>query len=237
MANSVLVLEKLNRIYGEGEAQNHVLKDISFSLQQGEFTALIGQSGSGKSTLLNLIGLLEQPSSGELYLTGQQISQLHEQERTRLRNHALGFVFQFHHLLSAFTAIENVMMPMKIRGIADKQLKARAQELLAKVGLEKYAHRYPTQLSGGQQQRVAIVRALMAQPALVLADEPTGNLDSQTADSIFTLLRQINQEDGTAFLIVTHDVNLANRCDRQLVLKDGELMSDKTCPKSPFVKP
>ncbi|HNG46183.1 MAG TPA: ABC transporter ATP-binding protein, partial [Agitococcus sp.] len=223
MANSVLVLEKLNRIYGEGEAQNHVLKDISFSLKQGEFTALIGQSGSGKSTLLNLIGLLEQPSSGELYLTGQQISQLHEQERTRLRNHALGFVFQFHHLLSAFTAIENVMMPMKIRGIADKQLKARAQELLAKVGLEKYAHRYPTQLSGGQQQRVAIVRALMAQPALVLADEPTGNLDSQTADSIFSLLRQINQEDGTAFLIVTHDVNLANRCDRQLVLKDGVL--------------
>ncbi|HNL80341.1 MAG TPA: ABC transporter ATP-binding protein [Agitococcus sp.] len=226
MANSVLVLEKLNRIYGEGEAQNHVLKDISFSLQQGEFTALIGQSGSGKSTLLNLIGLLEQPSSGELYLTGQQISQLHEQERTRLRNHALGFVFQFHHLLSAFTAIENVMMPMKIRGIADKQLKARAQELLAKVGLEKYAHRYPTQLSGGQQQRVAIVRALMAQPALVLADEPTGNLDSQTADSIFSLLRQINQEDGTAFLIVTHDVNLANRCDRQLVLKDGVLECD-----------
>ncbi|HNB19029.1 MAG TPA: ABC transporter ATP-binding protein [Agitococcus sp.] len=226
MANSVLVLEKLNRIYGEGEAQNHVLKDISFSLQQGEFTALIGQSGSGKSTLLNLIGLLEQPSSGEIYLTGQQISQLHEQERTRLRNHALGFVFQFHHLLSAFTAIENVMMPMKIRGIADKQLKARAQELLAKVGLEKYAHRYPTQLSGGQQQRVAIVRALMAQPALVLADEPTGNLDSQTADSIFSLLRQINQEDGTAFLIVTHDVNLANRCDRQLVLKDGVLECD-----------
>ncbi|HMU87489.1 MAG TPA: ABC transporter ATP-binding protein [Agitococcus sp.] len=226
MANSVLVLEKLNRIYGEGEAQNHVLKDISFSLKQGEFTALIGQSGSGKSTLLNLIGLLEQPSSGELYLTGQQISQLHEQERTRLRNHALGFVFQFHHLLSAFTAIENVMMPMKIRGIADKQLKARAQELLAKVGLEKYAHRYPTQLSGGQQQRVAIVRALMAQPALVLADEPTGNLDSQTADSIFSLLRQINQEDGTAFLIVTHDVNLANRCDRQLVLKDGVLECD-----------
>lgn len=227
MANSVLVLEKLNRIYGEGEAQNHVLKDISFSLQQGEFTALIGQSGSGKSTLLNLIGLLEQPSSGEIYLTGQQISQLHEQERTRLRNHALGFVFQFHHLLSAFTAIENVMMPMKIRGIADKQLKARAQELLAKVGLEKYAHRYPTQLSGGQQQRVAIVRALMAQPALVLADEPTGNLDSQTADSIFDLLRQINQEERTAFLIVTHDINLANRCDRQLVLKDGVLVSDK----------
>ena len=237
MANSVLMLEKLNRIYGEGEAQNHVLKDISFSLQQGEFTALIGQSGSGKSTLLNLIGLLEQPSSGELYLTSQQISQLHEQERTRLRNHALGFVFQFHHLLSAFTAIENVMMPMKIRGIADKQLKARAQELLAKVGLEKYAHRYPTQLSGGQQQRVAIVRALMAQPALVLADEPTGNLDSQTADSIFSLLRQINQEDGTAFLIVTHDVNLANRCDRQLVLKDGVLERDKPCHKSPFEKP
>lgn len=222
----VLRVEKLNRIYGEGDAQNHVLKDISFNLKAGEFTALIGQSGSGKSTLLNLIGLLEQPSSGEIYLTEQQISKLHEQQRTKLRNHALGFVFQFHHLLSAFTAIENVMMPLKIRGIADSKLKARAQELLAKVGLEKYAHRYPTQLSGGQQQRVAIVRALMAQPALVLADEPTGNLDSQTADSIFNLLRQINQEDGTAFLIVTHDVHLAGRCDRQLTLKDGALISD-----------
>ncbi len=222
----VLRVEKLNRIYGEGDAQNHVLKDISFNLKAGEFTALIGQSGSGKSTLLNLIGLLEQPSSGEIYLTKQQISKLHEQQRTKLRNHALGFVFQFHHLLSAFTAIENVMMPLKIRGIADSKLKARAQELLAKVGLEKYAHRYPTQLSGGQQQRVAIVRALMAQPALVLADEPTGNLDSQTADSIFNLLRQINQEDGTAFLIVTHDVHLAGRCDRQLTLKDGALISD-----------
>ncbi|MBK6758203.1 MAG: ABC transporter ATP-binding protein [Moraxellaceae bacterium] len=222
----VLRVEKLNRIYGEGDAQNHVLKDISFSLKAGEFTALIGQSGSGKSTLLNLIGLLEQPSSGEIYLTEQQISKLHEQQRTKLRNHALGFVFQFHHLLSAFTAIENVMMPLKIRGIADSKLQARAQELLRKVGLEDYGHRYPTQLSGGQQQRVAIVRALMAQPALVLADEPTGNLDSQTADSIFNLLRQINQEDGTAFLIVTHDVHLASRCDRQITLKDGALISD-----------
>ena len=200
----VLRVEKLNRIYGEGNAQNHVLKDITFSLKAGEFTALIGQSG----------------------LTEQQISKLHEQQRTKLRNHALGFVFQFHHLLSAFTAIENVMMPLKIRGIADSKLQARAQELLRKVGLEDYGHRYPTQLSGGQQQRVAIVRALMAQPALVLAYEPTGNLDSQTADSIFNLLRQINQEDGTAFLIVTHDVHLASRCDRQITLKDGALISD-----------
>lgn len=228
----VLKLEHLNRIYGEGNAQNHVLKDVSFTLKSGEFTALIGQSGSGKSTLLNLIGLLEQPTSGEIYLTGQKISQLHEQQRTKLRNHALGFVFQFHHLLSAFTAIENVMMPLKIRGFADSKLKNRAQELLRKVGLQDFAHRYPTQLSGGQQQRVAIVRALMAQPALVLADEPTGNLDSQTADSIFDLLRQINQEDGTAFLIVTHDVNLANRCDRQLVLKDGALISDTLTPQT-----
>jgi len=171
-----------------------------------------------------LIGLLEQPSSGEIYLTEQKISTLSEQQRTQLRNHALGFVFQFHHLLSAFTAIENIMMPLKIRGIAENKLRPRAQSLLAKVGLENYAERYPTQLSGGQQQRVAIVRALMTQPALVLADEPTGNLDTQTADSIFTLLRQINQEDGTAFLIVTHDTNLAARCDRQLILKDGVLL-------------
>lgn len=220
----VLQLEKLNRYYGAGDTQTHVLKDVSFSLKNGEFTALVGQSGSGKSTLLNLIGLLEQPSSGEIYLTNQKISILSEQQRTHLRNQALGFVFQFHHLLSAFTAIENVMMPLKIRGIAEKNLRPRAQELLAKVGLEKFSERYPTQLSGGQQQRVAIVRALMTQPALVLADEPTGNLDTQTADSIFTLLRQINQEDGTAFLIVTHDHNLAARCDRQLILKDGALV-------------
>ena len=220
----VLKVEQLNRYYGEGDTQTHVLKDVSFSLKKGEFTALVGQSGSGKSTLLNLIGLLEQPSSGELYLTEQKISTLSEQQRTQLRNHALGFVFQFHHLLSAFTAIENVMMPLKIRGIAENKLRPRAQALLAKVGLENYAERYPTQLSGGQQQRVAIVRALMTQPALVLADEPTGNLDTQTADSIFTLLRQINQEDGTAFLIVTHDTNLAARCDRQLILKDGALL-------------
>ena len=145
----VLKVEKLNRYYGEGDTQTHVLKDVSFSLKKGEFTALVGQSGSGKSTLLNLIGLLEQPSSGEIYLTEQKISTLSEQQRTQLRNHALGFVFQFHHLLSAFTAIENVMMPLKIRGIAEKKLRPRAQALLAKVGLENYAERYPTQLSGG----------------------------------------------------------------------------------------
>ncbi len=220
----VLRLEKLNRFYGEGETRTHVLKDVSFTLAKGEFTALVGQSGSGKSTLLNQIGLLEQPSSGEIYLTEQKISTLSEQQRTQLRNHALGFVFQFHHLISAFTAIENVMMPLKIRGISEKLLRPRAQELLTKVGLEKFGERYPNQLSGGQQQRVAIVRALMTQPALVLADEPTGNLDTQTADSIFTLLRQINKEDGTAFLIVTHDTNLAARCDRQLILKDGVLL-------------
>lgn len=222
--SELLRLDKVNRLYGEGETQTHVLKDISLTLNEGEFTALLGQSGSGKSTLLNQIGLLEQPSSGEIYLTGQHINRLSESQRTHLRNQALGFVFQFHHLLPAFTALENVMMPMKIRGIADRQLLPRARDLLAKVGLEQHGHKYPMHLSGGQQQRVAIVRALMAQPALVLADEPTGNLDSQTADSIFSFLRQVNQEDGTAFLIVTHDTGLAARCDRQLLLRDGELV-------------
>lgn len=229
--NELLRLEQLNRFYGEDETRTHVLKDISLTLERGEFTALVGQSGSGKSTLLNQIGLLEQPSSGDIYLDNQHVNQLTELQRTQLRNHSLGFVFQFHHLLSAFTALENVMMPMKIRGIADKALKPRALDLLAKVGLEKYASRYPMQLSGGQQQRVAIVRALMAQPALVLADEPTGNLDSETADSIFNLLRQINQDDGTAFLLVTHDVGLAARCDRQILLKDGRLVGDSRQPK------
>ena len=226
-STEVLRLDALRKSYNIGQANEvEVLHGIDLSIHRNDFAALIGPSGSGKSTLLNILGLLDQPTSGELYLLGQATSAMQDAGRTALRGNSIGFVFQFHHLLSAFTAIENVMMPLKIRGIAESKLKARAQELLRKVGLEDYGHRYPTQLSGGQQQRVAIVRALMAQPALVLADEPTGNLDSQTADSIFSLLRQINQEDGTAFLIVTHDVNLANRCDRQLVLKDGILVSD-----------
>ena len=221
------MLLEINNLFFSYQSEKPLFRNLNLKIGDGKIVALAGESGCGKSTLLNLIGLLEQPSSGEIYLTGQQISLLHEQQRTQLRNQALGFVFQFHHLLSAFNAIENVMMPLKIRGLPEKQLRPRAQELLRKVGLADYGHRYPTQLSGGQQQRVAIVRALMAQPALVLADEPTGNLDSQTADSIFDLLRQINLEDGTAFLIVTHDANLAKRCDRQLVLKDGVLVSDK----------
>ncbi|PTQ88423.1 ABC transporter ATP-binding protein [Agitococcus lubricus] len=226
MTSPLLVIEQLNRIYGSGDTQSHILKNISFSVAQGEFSALIGQSGSGKSTLLNQIGLLEQASSGSIRLAGQYTENLQDNERTALRNQTLGFVFQFHHLISAFNAIENVMMPMKIRGIPEAQLKKRAFYLLDKVGLAEQAYRFPQQLSGGQQQRVAIVRALMAQPLLVLADEPTGNLDSQTADQIFALLRTINQEDGTSFLIVTHDMQLAKRCDRQLVLKDGYLVSD-----------
>ena len=209
-----------------------VLNDLDLIVNKGDLIAIMGKSGSGKSTLLHILGTLDAADQGELMIAGQNPAKMTKNQLSDFRNQRIGFVFQFHHLLSAFTAIENVMMPLKIRGIADSKLQARAQELLRKVGLEDYGHRYPTQLSGGQQQRVAIVRALMAQPALVLADEPTGNLDSQTADSIFNLLRQINQEDGTAFLIVTHDVHLASRCDRQITLKDGALISDTYNPLS-----
>ncbi|RZU48009.1 lipoprotein-releasing system ATP-binding protein [Fluviicoccus keumensis] len=222
----LLQLRDVCHAYGEGENRQPVLHHVSFTLAAGEFTALVGQSGSGKSTLLNQVGLLEHAASGSIRLNGREVTTLDDDARTRLRNEQLGFIFQFHHLLNAFTALENVMVPLKIRGQPEKALRERARSLLDRAGLSGLENRFPNQLSGGQQQRVAIVRALMAGPALVLADEPTGNLDSETTGRIFELLRQINREDGTAFLIVTHDDGLAAACDRRLTLKDGRLTGD-----------
>ncbi|HEX5361126.1 MAG TPA: ABC transporter ATP-binding protein, partial [Fluviicoccus sp.] len=229
----ILQLTDVCHAYGEGENRQPVLHNISFTLAAGEFAALVGQSGSGKSTLLNQVGLLEHALSGSIRLNGQEVTTLDDNALTRLRNEQLGFIFQFHHLLNAFTALENVMVPLKIRGRPEKALRERAQSLLARAGLSGLENRFPNQLSGGQQQRVAIVRALMAGPALVLADEPTGNLDSETTGRIFELLRQINREDGTAFLIVTHDAGLAASCDRQLTLKDGRLVGDSAAAPRP----
>ncbi len=223
--STVLRLQDVRKIYNPGLAnQVEVLHGIDLEVARGEFVALIGPSGSGKSTLLNLIGLLDKPSAGELWITGQPTAHLNDRELTRLRASAIGFVFQFHHLLPEFTAQENVMLPLlAAKGFADAAMVKRAATLIEQVGLNSVAAQMANQLSGGQQQRVAIARALVMQPALVLADEPTGNLDTKTADSIFELLRSVNKTSGTSFIIVTHDPRLAQRCDRIIELVDGRV--------------
>jgi lipoprotein-releasing system ATP-binding protein len=223
----MLELLGVRKSYNVGTSvEAEILHGIDLVLDAGEFAALVGPSGSGKSTLLNIVGLLERPTAGRVLIAGKDSGMLDEAELTELRGRTLGFVFQFHHLLPAFTALENVMMPTIIdRGFADEAGQARARELLDLVGLTDHAHKKPAQLSGGQQQRVAIARALTMNPPLVLADEPTGNLDTHTADDIFALLRDVNREQGTAFVIVTHDPRLAQRCDRQIELVDGRIVS------------
>ena len=225
-AGPVLELAGITKTYNPGTpVAIEVLHGIDLSLAEGEFTALVGPSGSGKSTLLNLIGLLERPSAGRLLIAGRDTGQLDEAALTALRGRSIGFVFQFHHLLPAFTAHENVMMPALIaHGVADPQIEADALALLDAVGLKAHAHKKPAQLSGGQQQRVAIARALALRPRLILADEPTGNLDTRTADDIFALLREFNHQTRCACLIVTHDPRLAARCDRTVTLVDGRLV-------------
>ncbi|CAN5887540.1 ABC transporter ATP-binding protein [soil metagenome] len=226
MADCVLQLEQVCKSYALGTpAETEVLHQIDLTVQKGEFAALIGPSGSGKSTLLNLIGLLDRPTSGKLYLTGQETSRLDDANLTRLRGEAIGFVFQSHYLLSAFTATENVMMPLLMqRGRPDEAMRARARELLAQVNLSPWQDSFVGNMSGGQQQRVAIARALALNPPLILADEPTGNLDTKTTDAIFELMRKMNHDSGTTFLMVTHNMDLARRCDRTIELVDGRLV-------------
>jgi lipoprotein-releasing system ATP-binding protein len=228
----LLHLAGLVKNYGTGtEVETKVLHGIDLVLMPGEFTALIGPSGSGKSTLLNVIGLLEPPSGGSYTLLGRETAQLPEAELTRLRARTIGFVFQFHHLLPAFTATENVLMPSLVaQGPATAERRAEARALLTAVGLGDRLDFLPRKLSGGQQQRVAIARALAMSPQLVLADEPTGNLDTHSADDIFALMRRFNRGRGTAFLIVTHDPRLAARCDRIVELVDGRIASDRPNP-------
>jgi lipoprotein-releasing system ATP-binding protein len=223
----MLRLVNVRKSYNVGTpVEAEILHGIDLTLEAGHFAALVGPSGSGKSTLLNIVGLLERPTAGQVLIAGRDTGALDEATLTELRGRTLGFVFQFHHLLPAFTALENVMMPTIIdRGVADAAGQARARELLDLVGLAEHAHKKPAQLSGGQQQRVAIARALTMNPPLVLADEPTGNLDTHTADDIFALLRDVNREHGTALVIVTHDPRLAQRCDRQVELVDGRIQN------------
>jgi len=224
-----LQLQEIRKAYNIGmPSEVEVLHGIDLTIKRGEFVALIGPSGSGKSTLLNQIGLLDKPTSGELYVTGQATTQLEDSDLTRLRAKSIGFVFQFHNLLPEFTALENVMLPLlAARGRPNDAMKLRAAELIEQVGLSKVGKHMSNDLSGGQQQRVAIARALVMQPPLVLADEPTGNLDTESANTIFELLRRVNKDSGTSFLIVTHDPRLAQRCDRIIELVDGRIDSDK----------
>jgi lipoprotein-releasing system ATP-binding protein len=228
VADEVLRLEGIGKSYAIGTpAETAVLHDIDLVLAAGGFYALMGPSGSGKSTLLNIIGLLDRPSSGKLVITGRNTDALDDGEMTRLRGHVIGFVFQYHYLLSAFTALENVMMPMLIeRGRPSDAMRVNAERLLDRVGLTQWRNNRATNLSGGQQQRVAIARALALNPALVLADEPTGNLDSKSADGVFALMREANAESSTTFLMVTHNITLARRCDRIIELIDGRIVSN-----------
>lgn len=225
----VLRLEGLRKSYNVGApTEVEVLHGIDLRLERSDFAALVGASGSGKSTLLNVIGLLDPPTAGELYLLGEATSGMDDARRTALRGSAIGFVFQFHNLIQAFTALENVLMPLMLaHGKPDAASIDMARSLLAEVGLEKLADRKPDQLSGGQQQRVAVARALIARPALLLADEPTGNLDSHTAADVFALFRGFNEKFGCAVLLVTHDSRLSGACDRILTLEDGLIVGDK----------
>jgi len=225
---ALLELSQVRKRYNVGlPNEAEVLHGIDLRIATGEFVALVGPSGSGKSTLLNIVGLLERMTAGSYRLQGEEVAGLDDAQLTRRRRVTLGFVFQFHHLLPAFTALENVTLPaLMAHGRVSERERQRACELLAAVGLAQALHKRPAQLSGGMQQRVAIARALVQQPPLVLADEPTGNLDTASSDEVFAHLRRMHEELGTSFIIVTHDPRLAQRCDRVVELIDGAIASD-----------
>lgn len=223
---SIVRLEGVEKVYGDGVA-NKVLFGIDLELLENDFAILLGKSGSGKTTLLNIIGLLDTPSAGRVFLEDREISTLGEDERARLRREALGFIFQFHHLLPDFDVLDNVLMPCRIRGKKyEQEAHARAVEMLQLVGLGEAINKKVTQLSGGQQQRVATVRAFVNNPKLVLADEPTGSLDSRTSQSVLELMRDINRDTGTAFLMVTHDPDVTAYATRVIELTDGLISRD-----------
>ena len=227
MADEVLRLDAIRKAYNVGTpVETEVLHGIDLLLAGGEFCALMGPSGSGKSTLLNLIGLLDRPTGGRLIINGRDTSGLDDRALTRLRGLSIGFVFQYHYLLPAFTAAENVMMPMLVdRGRPDDEMRRRAEGLLESMGLTPWRDNLAINMSGGQQQRVAVARALAMNPSLVLADEPTGNLDTKSAQLVFDLMRQVNQAHGTTILLVTHNHALAAQCDRIVELVDGRVVA------------
>lgn len=223
---NILELRHISKVYGT-TVKTQVLTDINVSFKKGSFNSIIGQSGSGKSTLLNIIGTLDTPTAGEVVINGVEASTLSKSKLAELRNKNIGFVFQFHYLLPEFTALENVLMPYRIgHNSVPSDVKNRAEELMKLVGLEKVMHNNATQMSGGQQQRTAIARALLNNPDIILADEPTGNLDSNSTETIYNLLRDINEKFGTTFIIITHDRRIAEKADRIIEIADGKINVD-----------
>ena len=222
--SSVLACRQLGKTFGEGDVALNILRDIDFTVNTGERIAITGASGSGKSTLLHLLGGLDEPTSGDVSIAGQSLASLSPVQLGRLRNKTLGFIYQFHHLLPEFTATENVAMPLLVRGVRPAQAREQAETLLARVGLSARLTHKPGEMSGGERQRAAVARALVTQPACVLADEPTGNLDRNNAEQVYALMLELNQELGTSLLVATHDSLIAERMDRVVRLEDGRLV-------------
>ncbi len=227
MSELILRCQQLHKRFNEGGLSVNVLQGIDLEIRTGEQVAIVGSSGSGKSTLLHLLGGLDDPNEGEIWIMGHSLNQLNAAERGRWRNQHLGFIYQFHHLLPEFTALENVSMPLLIRGIPTGQAKERSEDILDKVGLAKRLHHKPGELSGGERQRAAVARALVTQPRCVLADEPTGNLDPRTAEQVYERMLELNQSIGTSLVVVTHAPALASRMDRIFRLDEGRLVLEK----------
>lgn len=228
MDKNIIELKNINKSYGKNN-ETQVLFDINLSFKEKSFNSIIGESGCGKSTILNIMGTLDKPTSGEVYIDGQRTDLMSSDKLAETRNQKIGFIFQFHYLLPDFTALENVLIPYMINNVnPPKEIRERALELIEMVGLYKVKDNLANNMSGGQQQRAAIARALMNNPKIILADEPTGNLDSQSTENVYSIMRNINEKFKTTFVIITHDKRIAERCDRVLELSDGRIISDIT---------